>query len=260
MTNMGHMNEAKKALKRWFALVRLKVFQKQLIRSIKGETCLLIGSAPDPQIPTREHYSRCVCVNGSPFVAHQNAIAVDLTIFGGWSITQSKNPERKSWYKLRNLRGLSTETLLYLEVSSSATKAKKIFEDFEFAYSKFLQMGPDLREIIVESAVGRLPELDGHRMVSNGVFSLALLMWLGAREIILTGFSFGPGHSSLTKNFIDASAVKVDHRRAHVEIDRYFLEKARMSHQGIYAMDPSFAEEVGLPLWNASSSQADNNR
>jgi hypothetical protein len=234
---------------KWPRMLRMATLRQRLRKVFYRQSCLLIGSAPNPTFPPPFDYSRCVCVNGSPFVAHEQGVPVDLTVFGGWSITQREDVQKKSWYKLRNLQSLSTDILLYCAVSSSHTKAKKVFNEFNFRYNSFLSIDTDDRRQIVESLVGKLPELGGKRMVSNGIFALALMMWLGAEKVILSGFSFDSGHSSITPDLAQSSPVTVDLGRRHVEIDLYFLRKASSLFPHIYATDEDFARQAGLPVW-----------
>jgi hypothetical protein len=220
---------------------------RELRSLFKGQDCVLIGSAPDALIPARAEFGRCVCVNGSPFIPSELGIPIDLTVFAGHSISLSNTPGTKAFFKIRNLRGVFTKYLLYVDNAVSGKQADQIFKEFDFRYEHFRAISPDDRKAIVEGLVGKLPLLpEGKPMVTNGAFALALLLWLGARSVTLAGFSLHAGHSSLPKEPLPDATVMASDSRQRIDIDRWFFQQIAARYPMVRTTSRELAEETGF--------------
>lgn len=188
---------------------------------LEGQSVLVLGSAPEPQIPPRDEFTRVVCVNGSPFVAHQNGLAPDVTVFGGYNIRNRANPQALAPHKLKNLAGLSTGALVYCDVGSGSREAKREFARRNVGYTEFASIGRRSRaDMVNEVFGGKLTDEDGEGKVSNGGFAIALALWAGASSLILSGFSLEDGHSSLPSEGEHNDEQVPQATRRHLDADR----------------------------------------
>ena len=188
---------------------------------LEGQAVLVLGSAPNPQIPPRDEFTRVVCVNGSPFVAHQNGLAPDVTVFGGYNIRNRANPQALAPHKLKNLAGLSTGALVYFDVGSGSREARREFAKRNVSYTDFVSIsGRSRADMVNEVFRSKLTDEDGEGKISNGGFAIALVLWAGASSLILSGFSLEGGHSSLPGEGEHHDEQVPQATRLHLDADR----------------------------------------
>jgi len=213
---MNRLKEAVRAIRRRLRQARnrphaLEALHAELASHFAGKRCLVVGSAPGARIPDRSRFDACICVNGSPWTAAQFGMqTTDMTVVSG-----HKTKVRDFDVALATLeawRGLHTNILLFVEVGDSAKHAQHIFAKTGFSYDTFHSIDSTARTEIIRRACGDEIAASSAR-VSNGIFAAIVAMWVGAQEIIFSGFSMKGGHSYMA----------YETRRGHQEGDSHFF-------------------------------------
>ena len=227
--------------------VRKKLASVQSV--LEGQSVLVLGSAPHPQIPRRDEFTRVVCVNGSPFVADQNGLVPDVTVFGGYNIRNRVNPQALAPHKLKNLAGLSTGALVYCDVGSGSREAKREFATRNFDYTEFVSIsGRSRADMVNEVFGGKLTDEDGEGKVSNGGFAIALVLWAGASSLILSGFSLQDGHSSLPGEGEHNDEQVPQATRRHLDADRLLFTTLAKKFPRVSTTSEQLSTQTGLVL------------
>lgn len=205
-------------IKVWF----LKLALARILRRPDG--LVVVGSAPAAVMPQEKSSLACVCVNGSPAIAAARGLAIDLTVINGWTIRHSKRTDKKSIHKLAGLSGIFSSKVVILETGASRRRAAKILERFSFGYGQIISINRDLRNQIVKHVAGKPPDVsDGYEQISTGAFAVALSLFLGAKKLVIAGFSLSNGHSSISIEAEETTQNVELISRYHVEIDRWFF-------------------------------------
>jgi hypothetical protein len=215
---------------------RLAEFRDNMTSRFSGKRCLVLGSAPNAVAPDLSKIDACICVNGSPWTAAQFGIPLpELTVVTGHK-TQVRD-HAVAAATLKVWQGLKTRTLLFIEIGDSARHAKSVFAKSGFLYEEFIGIDARDRSAIIEAACGKEMAARGSR-ISNGIFAAAVVMWAGAREVVISGFSMQGGHSYMA----DAT------RRGHQEGDGKFFQWAK-DHTGCHITTTSdeLHQLYGLP-------------
>lgn len=166
---------------------------QQELTMLSRRRCLILGSAPNARLPRRSAYEKCVCINGSPFVANQHGIHVDLTVMVGYTTSMKRGISQES---VRRLTGLRTDRLLFVTGGDNPDNARRVLADADFQYRQFHSITPLERAAIIgeicDTELGLGPR---DERVSNGVFAVILALWAGANEVIVGGISLTGGHA-----------------------------------------------------------------
>ena len=228
--------------------VRKKLASVQSV--LGGQSVLVLGSAPHPQIPPRDEFTRVVCVNGSPFVAHQNGLVPDVTVFGGYNIRNRANPQALAPHKLRNLTGLSTGALVYFDVGSGSREAKREFAKRNVSYTEFVSIsGRSRADMVNEVFRSKLTDEDGEGKISNGGFAIALVLWAGASSLILSGFSLQDGHSSLPGESHHKDDPLPQATRRHLDADRLLFTTLAQKFPRASTTSKRLSTQTGIPVF-----------
>lgn len=139
------------------------------------------------------------------------------------------------------LRGKKTENLIVLSRSTSLRKKLHVIFRLlilNYRYKTLSILSTADRISIMEDVLKtKLPGRE--HQPSNGIFTVLLSVYLGARIVLMSGFSLSKqGHAYNNLNF----------KRAHVIGDQLALQRAVELGLPIFTSDPSFSEESGIPL------------
>lgn len=215
----------------------LRGLRERLTSELSGSRCLVIGSASGVRVPATELGYRCICVNGSPYVAKRFGFAVpELTVISGYTTALKSEKSRATvpvW------RGLQTEEVVFVETGDSEEHARAVLKEVGFQYAQFTKISKHERAAIIGEVCGVELGLGDHNdRVSNGMFAAMIAAWAGAREIIMCGFSFKGGHS-----YIDD-----DTPRHNLTGDMAFFDIAKKLDIGIKTTSVEIHDACGIPL------------
>jgi hypothetical protein len=139
----------------------------------------------------------------------------DLTIISGWTL-RGDTPVRTATVKA--LSGLKTKTALLIDFGLPLSAAEEALQSIDYSFEKLLTISSAERAAIFSEICGAdIPEGDQNSRPSNGLFAVALVLWAGASNVIMTGFSLSGGHAYMG----------CDTPREHVAGDRWFLHKTQ---------------------------------
>lgn len=170
----------------------LAELKQKLKQQLSGEKCLIVGSAPGASLPPLHEYSKCLCVNGSPYIANKHSIPVDLTVLVGFTTSMKKDISSLSMEKLS---GIHSQELLFISAGDNIENGISELKSNGFTYDRISEINPLERAAIIGEICGEELGL-GKRddRISNGVFTIVLALWAGAEKVIISGFSLQGGH------------------------------------------------------------------
>lgn len=200
-----------------------------------GETCLVLGSAPRAKVPATQDYSKCLCVNGSPFIANKHSISVDLTVLAGFTTAMTKDI---SILSMERLEGLHSDDLVFINGGDTFEHCISTLKDRSFTFHTATEITPIERAAIVGEVCGRELGL-GRRddRISNGVFAVALALWAGAEGVIMSGISLSGGHDYAN-----------DTPRHHLTGDTTFLTLMAGAPRKVTTTSHELSRLTGLPF------------
>ena len=198
---------------------------------------LVIGSAPGARPPDgRLSDWTIISVNASQIIALDWGSKIpDFTILRDMS---GRGPEDLKAREI--LAGRAAKTV----VASSWSGDRKPFDVFltEIGFSaSSLTVLTEWQKQHVLYRTCRATSIFGvgKLEVSNGIWAAVLAVFLGARKVAMTGISFTRnGHAYDT-------AV---HARAHIDKDKIALGALSSRSGKVFAVDPAFSQELGIPL------------
>lgn len=203
---------------------------------------LVVGSAPNPMRPEGidANWFR-ISVNASQLVlSHFGLPEPHLTIF------QPKikfNDENRQAY-WRALAGCGTGHLLFMVNGKNDGTIAPFLASRGYRAPRISNVREVTKTAVVADITGRylLSPFVGQRSVSNGIFAAMLALKLGARPVVMSGFSMEDGYFH---------ADQIPAKRNHVAPDLLACKTAKERNWPLYVSDPAFAAVTGLPLWQA---------
>jgi hypothetical protein len=215
----------------------LRAMHERFSTTFKGSRCLVIGSAPGVVVPNPLPGDRCICVNGSPYVASGLGINnPDLTIICGVT-TGLKTAKSKATIPI--WKGLHTQEILFHETGDSEQHARNVIDAVGFGYDRFTKISSFERAAIIGEVCGlELGIGNRNNKASTGVFAATLAAWVEAEEIIMCGFSLKGGHS-----YIDGTTP-----RYNVTGDAVFFRLAKKLEIGLKTTSVEIHETFAVPL------------
>ncbi|HJY80359.1 MAG TPA: hypothetical protein VKK81_04675 [Candidatus Binatia bacterium] len=199
---------------------------------------LVLGSAPTPQLPTKQFDSLAlVCVNGSGWPAKQLGLPIpDLTVMSGGTLTLPQEEKTRTC-----LRGLRTKNLLVLTVGVESTQAKNILRELNYTYEQIAYMSYDKRARVIKAVTARnLGRGNKEKSkISNGLFAACLAFYRGAPEVILAGISLSSDGR--------AYSTGLD-KRYHVKPDGDAIHALHQRKLRLYTSEPNLAQLCGIEL------------
>lgn len=198
------------------------------------DNVLVLGSGPGSSIPSMFDGSwTLITINAS-----QAAIAGDITpdfTLVGTSTLRNKPANREA---KAALRGRKTRTLILFDRGKLIDNQRLKLLGLGYSYDRVVFVSTTDRLGWIRGATGA----DLGDKPSNGIAAAFLCASLGAKRILMTGFSLTKeGHAYNEKN----------RERAHVQGDRMALHMALMRGMPILTNQSDFAGEAGVPYFDA---------
>lgn len=213
-----------------------------LATRVRGRSCLVLGSAPDPTPPRLPLASGTAvfCVNCAGYSASQLGLATpEVTLLRSKKLIHpDKEPDRRA------LRGLTTRHLVLVQSDDAGSPLDTYIDrlaELDFRYDALSAMSIEHRAAVVEHVTGR-PLGRGRRETSkssSGIAAACIALFLGAREVVLAGFSL----DSAGLSYVSGPSA-----RHHVKPDREALVHMRAAGLPMRTTEPRLAELTGLPL------------
>jgi len=228
-------SEALAAVKRLrLERTRLDPFRESL-PDLCGQRCMILGSAPQAAIPARSTFDRCVCINGSPYIAKRKGIHPALTVIVGFTTAMRRDISATS---IGKLRGAGSEHTLFISAGDDLAHGRRVLGEAGFEHGPITEMTPLERAAIVGEVCGAELGL-GKRdeRISNGVFAVVLALWLGAKKVIVSGISLNGGH--------DYAAGTERH---HVDGDLRCLQLLAKHFPQVQTTSYELSQATGVPL------------
>lgn len=215
----------------------LRELRERLVINLEGSRCLVIGSAPSVIVPALARGDRCICVNGSPYVASRFGVAnPELTVICG--LTTALKSE-KSRATIPILRGLRTQEIIFVQTVDNEEHARVVLDEVGFQWDRFTKISTHERAAIIGEVCGvELGLGNRNDKVSNGIFAATMAAWAGAREIVMCGFSLKGGHS-----YLDGETP-----RYNLSGDVAFFTRGKELNIGLKTTSVELHEACGIPL------------
>lgn len=186
---------------------------------IKGQRCIVIGSAPGVRLPESLPMDVVLAANGGAAVAKARELPIHALLTTSYLFRDGATlPELAT---LERMRGVGTYSLVVDEQHGPSRPIVARFKDFGIAYQVLQPVPPDVRATICRDAIG------SELRVSTGVFAACLAIASGASEVVLCGISLEPGHEGMPWD---------EAPRDHVSEDRQALA-ALLSRPNVSLMD-----------------------
>ncbi len=201
---------------------------------------LVVGSAPNPMRPegVDANWFR-ISVNASQLVLnHFGLPEPHLTIFQPKIKFNDQN--RQAYW--RALAGCGTGHLLFMVNGKNDGSIAPFLASRGYRAPRISNVREVTKTAVIADITGRylLSPFVGQRSVSNGIFAAMLALKLGARPVVMSGFSMEDGYFH---------ADQLPAKRNHVAPDLLACKTAAKRNWPLYASDPAFAAVTGLPLW-----------
>lgn len=207
----------------------------------EGRSCLVLGSAPDPTLPSRRTPGQVLlCVNCAGYSASRIDLPPpDVTFLRTKKlIAPEKDADRRA------LRGLLTRHLVLVLGTDRGTPIpvyEEILRGMDYRWESLLALASSERATIVRgvamAALGRGPR--DETKASSGIAAVCLALFLGSTDIVLSGFSLDSDGLS----YGDGA-----HPRHHVKPDRDALDALRRAGFQLRTSEPRLAQTTGVPL------------
>jgi hypothetical protein len=228
-------------------------------------TLLVLGSKPDPALPSPSAYDDVACANASGRSAHRHGLPTPTyTVMS--SILTSERQEANT-LALQALAGLRTETLyLYPRPLYRGNPLKKAWHDLKFIKTKPFYFKRKLKSLKYEFDnfvaeplqfyVDRVEALCDHdvdlvdhvkrKLPSTGMVAIALGVGeRGYERVIVSGFSFEITHAYAANPLIDQRGTTGS---KHADTDVAFLRYLSNKYRSIYTTEMVVSERCGIPL------------
>lgn len=203
---------------------------------------LVVGSAPNPTRPEGVDASWFrVSVNASQLLLSQFGLPEPhLTIFQPKIKVDDDN--RQGYWRV--LAGCGTEHLLFIVNGKNDGTIAPFLAERGYRAGRITPIRDVTKTSVMSDITGYylLSPTVGQRSVSNGIFAAMLALKLGAKPVVMSGFSMEDGY--FYSNQLPA-------KRNHVAPDLKACKGAMEQGHLIYTSDPGFAAATGLPLWRA---------
>lgn len=203
---------------------------------------LVLGSAPTSRAPAGYHADwRLITVNASQIVGEDLGLpAPDVAVLRHGLLVGIDSQDH---YKRKLLAGRRAKHLIVPIWPRPLTPLAEGGKRFNYSYETLTALSKwQLAHIIWRLCGAYVATSRGwQRRISTGAFAIFVARYLGASPIVLSGFSFSTsGHA-----YDDRNA-----RRHHVDADAALIRLALRSGVPLFAADPDFARESGVPIWN----------
>jgi hypothetical protein len=149
---------------------------------ILDQHCLVVGSAPDRILPAPE--GPLITIQGGQIGLD---LVPDLAVFSGHTTKGFSEVARDT---MAGIQGLQARSVVFIEKGHTEDGARESFARAGYTYQGMTTITPETRAQVVRIVSG----IETEETCSNGVFAIALALYLGARAVTLAGFSLNGGH------------------------------------------------------------------
>ncbi len=228
-------------------------------------TLLVLGSKPDPALPSRSEYDDLACANASGRSARQHGLPTPTYTVMSSILTSER--QAANTLALKALAGLKTETLyLYPRPPYRGNLLKKAWHDLKFIKTKPFYFRRKLKSLKYEvdnfvaeplqfyiDYVNTLCDYDvdlmdfvKRKLPSTGMVAIALGVGeRGYERVIVSGFSFEITHAYAANPLIDQRGTTGS---KHADTDVAFLRYLSDKYRSIYTTEKVVSERCGIPL------------
>jgi hypothetical protein len=210
---------------------------------LKPGPALVLGSAPNSSRPHGfDGDWSVVTANASQMRAEDWGIKTPaLTVFRAGLMLPGAHQD-EVWAVLRGRR---TTSLVVLKDKTPENAYLKSLGERDYGAASVHLISKSQKNAIVLELTGRLRVSCFGKGASQGVFAALLALKCGAPCAVVSGLSF-----SATDHFYGAWS-----KRGHIADDRDVLRAAVRRGLPLFAAEPTFAAESGLPLWTGTAQQ-----
>jgi hypothetical protein len=228
-------------------------------------TLLVLGSKPDPALPSQSAYDDLACANASGRSAQEHGLPTPTYTVMSSILTSER--QAANTLALKALTGLRTETLyLYPRPPYRGNPLKKVWHDLKFIKTKPLyfkrklkllkyefdnfvaeplQFYTDLVNTLCDSDVD-IVDIVKRKLPSTGMVAIALGVGeRGYERVIVSGFSFEITHAYAANPLIDQRGTTGS---KHADTDVAFLRYLSNKYGSIYTTEQAVNERCGIPL------------
>jgi hypothetical protein len=143
--------------------------------------CLVVGSAPDRILPVPE--GPLITIQGGQIGLDR---VPDLAVFSGHTTEGFSEVARDT---MAGIQGLQARSVVFIEKVHAEDGARESFARAGYTYQTMTTITPETRAQVVRIVSGTATE----ETCSNGVFAIALALYLGARTVPKAPLSQRPG-------------------------------------------------------------------
>jgi hypothetical protein len=236
-------------------------------------TLLVLGSKPDPVLPSAGGFDALACANASGRSAARRGLPAPLfTVISAILTSGKQAPNRLA---LEALAGLRTQTLYFYprpvrgrgrlrralhELRSfrmSPLYFKSRLRSLPYRFDRFEDPGLARYHAMLAKLCDDEPDLIAQlraKQPSSGLLALAIgLAWHGFERCILSGFSFEITHAYAANPLIaERGSAASKHADTDVALLRHLCNKLG----NIYTTEPVVSERAGVPLLTDSGPSA----
>jgi hypothetical protein len=189
---------SKTALTRLAAPIGEKKAKYHIGNFLKCQDCLLIGSAPNPDLSLYKNGMSIVTVNGSAANAKNLGLpppkltVIDYELIDPECFNEKES--RRVIIENKLLKGLDLGTLISVQSNNSKGGSPSVLEA---NFNRYESINKAIaRKIIHNVSDTKILNNDVHGLLSQGGMAIALCFWLGARSVTISGFSLFKKHNS----------------------------------------------------------------
>lgn len=215
---------------------------------LSGRPTLVLGSAPDSVRPVGIDASwALLTANASQRrLVDWNLPTPDLTIMR----SNAALPEPLQDQMWAQIKGLGTKRMFSAGRPLHGARIPDVAKTHSYRIDETILANWNERLVIIYAATGLwFMGQNPPKTPTNGILAILLASWLGSPAIVISGFSFSKGGY-----FYDSSS-STPAERERPDGDRAAIRALIARGAPIFAADPAFAAEAGVPLWDPATAQ-----
>ena len=228
-------------------------------------TLLILGSKPDPVVPSQGGFDALACANASGRSAARHGLPLPLFTVISAIVTSGK--EAPNRLALEALAGLRTRTLYFYprpvrgrgllrrgfnalrSFRTSAPYCRSRLRSLPYRFDRFANPGLDRYHAMLAELCDHEPELVARiraKQPSSGMLALAIgIAWHDFERFVLSGFSFEITHAYADNPLI---AERGSANSKHADTDVALLSLLSRRFGTIYTTEPTVHQRAGIPL------------
>ena len=229
------------------------------------KTLLILGSKPDPVLPSHADLHALACANASGRSAATRGLPTPLfTVISAILTSGKQAPNRLA---LEALAGLRTKMLYFYPRPARGKGAmfravhrlrsfrmqpfyfKMKMRSVAYSYDSFANPGLERYHAMLAELCDHQPELVARmraKQPSSGMLALAIgIAWHDFERYVLSGFSFEITHAYADNPLIAARGSAASQ---HADTDIALLRHLSKKFQNIYTTEPAVHRRAGIPL------------